>query len=119
MLINKILDFFRYLLRNPNISAFNVRNTTAYRKALKNHIEKNPFCAYCGRKNKLDVHHKIPVSFAPELAADPTNLITLCRKPQCHLIVGHLGSWKTYNKEVEKVCNIVSISNENDSTKSR
>lgn len=117
MLISKLLEKIRFLIRNPSISALNVRNSYSYRKALKNHLEKNPFCAYCGRNKKLDVHHKIPVSIAPELADNENNLITLCRKPSCHLIVGHMGSWKTYNKNVEETCNIVNINHEDNKAK--
>lgn len=109
--------FLRFLFRNPTFCILNVRETKEYRKALKEHITKNPNCAFCGKGGKVDVHHKIPVSFAPHLASDPSNLITLHRKPQCHFVVGHLGNWKTYNKNVEETCNIVNINNEDNKAK--
>jgi hypothetical protein len=31
----------------------------------------------------------------PDLELDPANLITLCDR--CHLFVGHLGLWASYN----------------------
>ncbi len=61
----------------------------------------NPTCAVCGAKsnisngNKNDVHHILPVSVRPDLAADTNNLVTLCRRH--HFWVGHAGNWRTYN----------------------
>jgi 5-methylcytosine-specific restriction endonuclease McrA len=108
--LKNIYLYIRFIFRNPSFSVLNVRQTKEYRKALKEHVTLNPNCAFCGRSNAVDVHHKIPVSFAPELAADKNNLITLCRKPACHLVVGHLGNWKTYNKNVEKICELMNNS---------
>jgi len=40
-------------------------------------------CAKCGARGRLEVHHEIPASKAPERAYDTSNLVTLCRN--CHL----------------------------------
>jgi hypothetical protein len=68
----------------------------------KNHYRAlHPRCAVCGAKscisngNRNDVHHKLPVSYRPDLAATPSNLITLCRRH--HFWIGHAGSWRSYN----------------------
>lgn len=58
----------------------------AYRKA-------HPDCEWCGRNpsrlRSNEVHHIIRCETMPELAADPGNMITLCRP--CHVVVGHNG----------------------------
>ena len=75
----------------------------AVRKA---HLEKNPTCAVCGGKDMLEVHHRLPFHLNPNLELDPNNLITLCESGNnginCHLAFGHLGNFKSYNKDVEK-----------------
>jgi hypothetical protein len=66
----------------------------------KEYLQRWNWCAACGRKNFLEVHHIIPVSQdkAQELVVD--NLITLCR-PTCHLLIGHLNDWSSWNPEVK------------------
>lgn len=93
----KILGLFnkiRYAVRSPKWSS--VR---------KQHLSNFPTCAACGRKAKLEVHHKVPVHIAPELELDPSNLMTLCDDP-CHLVFGHLFNYKSYNKTVEEDCSV-------------
>jgi 5-methylcytosine-specific restriction protein A len=61
-------------------------------------------CAACGSSEKLQVHHKKPFHLYPELELDYENLITLCEDPkgsECHLQIGHLGNWKSFNPNVE------------------
>lgn len=60
-------------------------------------------CAVCGGRTKLEAHHKMPFHLDPSLELDPANLIALCegsRQINCHLFVGHLGSFKSYNPSV-------------------
>lgn len=68
------------------------------------HLAQHPFCAACGGKEHLQVHHKKPVHLFPELELEPTNLVTLCEGPGrgCHFIFGHLYSWFSFNKNVDK-----------------
>jgi len=40
-------------------------------------------CQQCGRRDKLDVHHKKQKSIHPKLAYTLSNLVTLCEK--CHM----------------------------------
>jgi 5-methylcytosine-specific restriction endonuclease McrA len=69
----------------------------AVRKA---HLRAFPACAACGTRHRLEVHHRLPVSWpggkAREL--DPTNLLTLCEG--CHLLVGHLADFRSANWDV-------------------
>jgi 5-methylcytosine-specific restriction enzyme A len=70
----------------------------------KFHLERYPTCAVCGGKEKLEVHHKTPFHLEPRLELDPNNLITLCESKHdginCHLLFGHLGSFKSFNRFV-------------------
>ncbi len=60
-------------------------------------------CAGCGRSDQLTGHHKLPYHLAPERELDETNLIPLCegRSINCHLWLGHLGNWQSYNPTVD------------------
>lgn len=69
------------------------------------HLEAHPQCICCGADKKLEVHHIIPFHIAPQLELDPNNLVTLCRGGRfkslnCHLVFGHLCSWKRFNLSV-------------------
>jgi hypothetical protein len=62
-------------------------------------------CAVCNGTKKLEVHHKLPYHVHPELELDPSNFITLCEAGtygiNCHLLVGHLGHYKSINRNVD------------------
>lgn len=70
----------------------------------KHFLVKNPECAACGSKKKLNVHHIKPFHEHPELELDENNLITLCESDcggvVCHLFFGHLGDYKEINPDV-------------------
>jgi len=61
-------------------------------------VKKHPLCEVCGTKKSLEVHHCTPFHIDPTLELEETNLITLCTPH--HYLVGHLMSWRSYNKEV-------------------
>ena len=67
------------------------------------HLKEQPTCAACGGDKNLNVHHKKPFHLYPELELEPTNLITLCMDgdKDCHIKLGHGGSFKAYNPNVE------------------
>jgi 5-methylcytosine-specific restriction endonuclease McrA len=66
---------------------------------LKDHTN----CAACGSDTLLQVHHKKPFHLDPSLELNPTNFIVLCMsKKECHLKIGHGGSFHTYNPHVER-----------------
>lgn len=65
------------------------------------HLKEHGECAACGSKNHLQVHHIKPFHLQPELELDPDNLVTLCMDEwDCHLAIGHGGSFHTYNPHV-------------------
>lgn len=70
-----------------------------------NYIQKNPKCEICGYlADNNDVHHIIPRHIDPSRITDPTNLITLCRKYECHLRFGHFGNYtKYYNTKIREM----------------
>ena len=59
-------------------------------------------CVCCRSKKKIEVHHKKPRHLFPELTLIFSNLIALCKG--CHLRIGHLGSYFTYNEAVDICC---------------
>jgi len=61
-------------------------------------VRDNKECKACGKKWGLQVHHILPLHLFPHLELVHSNLITLCGK--CHFLIGHLGSWKSWNREV-------------------
>jgi len=80
------------------------RRSSKWRKIRAAHIKKNPRCNCCGLKTKVEVHHIIPFSIAPDLELNPENLMTLCENKKwginCHLLVGHLGNYRRINAAV-------------------
>ena len=61
----------------------------------KHFLEAHPYCAYCGAKDRLQVHHIKPFHIDPNLELDTNNLIVLCETPGTdhHLEIGHLGNF--------------------------
>jgi len=72
----------------------------------KAHLKLHPFCEACGcsAKKLLNVHHILPFHECPELELVETNLVTLCESPahNCHLALGHLLNWRSWNVHVVK-----------------
>lgn len=69
-------------------------------------LSENPTCALCGGTKDLEVHHKAAFHTHPELELEKSNLIVLCEANHfgvnCHLFMGHLGSFQNINSDVEK-----------------
>lgn len=80
------------------------KRSSKWRKVRKNFLKKNPVCAACGKKKKLQVHHIIPFNINPGLELEESNLITLCtgKTINCHLIIGHRGNFKQMNLTVHE-----------------
>jgi 5-methylcytosine-specific restriction endonuclease McrA len=74
----------------------------AARKAMEAHRRAFPACVACGA-SPVEVHHIVPVAVAPEAAADPDNLLSLCER--CHIVHGHAGdpACRRYVENVEIV----------------
>ena len=90
-------------VRNPAYAFAHIRKLPSVRRALYAPRKANPACAYCGRTKGVHVHHIKPVSIRPDLAGMRFNLLTLCGK-RCHITIGHMGNWRTYNAYAELVC---------------
>ena len=92
-MIKTITEYFAGLpARSPRWSA--VRGA---------HLKRNPTCAACGTRDKLEVHHVRPFHLFAHLELDPSNLLTLCETGgNCHLMLGHLKFFKSYNLDVRK-----------------
>jgi len=74
-------------------------------KAMDDYRSVHPLCAWCGGNQKVEVHHIRPVHTCPERAADQSNMISLCRKHNCHLVVGHVGSYRDrWVENVRSIC---------------
>jgi hypothetical protein len=74
-----------------------------WRSVEQEHLRREPACVVCGYKGrKRQVHHIKPFHLHPDLELDPHNLITLCsaRGKEHHLLLGHLGSWESYNEHI-------------------
>ncbi|MCK5919890.1 MAG: HNH endonuclease [Methylococcales bacterium] len=100
-----MLEFARFVTRSPLYALKNWRGLSKTRKAMRLYKLNNPACEYCARSKKVEVHHNIPVSVDPLLAADPDNFTSLCRKPPCHQVVGHNGDFGgRYVENVKQIC---------------
>lgn len=94
------INLIRNSLRDVGVSA---KRSSRWPTVEKHFREANPTCAACGGKKNLNVHHCMPFHLDPALELDPTNLITLCMgSKECHLHIGHGGSFKQYCPEVRK-----------------
>ncbi|MGZ3772989.1 MAG: HNH endonuclease [Pseudobdellovibrionaceae bacterium] len=82
-------------------------------KAIRNAFLKGKVCAVCGRKTKLEAHHIKPFHLFPRNELLISNLIALCENKNnginCHLLVGHLGSFLSYNENVKADAHIWNI----------
>jgi hypothetical protein len=59
--------------------------------------EANPLCSWSGKPVK-EVHHILPVSVAPELAAEPGNMLGMADRSE-HYVLGHNNrSWQSFNR---------------------
>ena len=74
--------------------------SSAWPKVRNTHLVKEPTCQACGTDKNLNVHHIIPYHLDKDKELDGNNLITLCEEHHCHLVIGHLCSWSSYNKNV-------------------
>ena len=97
-------DLNNTAMRQPSALTQKVRRLWQVTKTMRAYKKQHPKCAWCSRQDGVAVHHKIPVSIKPTKAADLDNLISLCHhKRDCHLIVGHKGNWKHYEKQLDQI----------------
>jgi len=62
------------------------RNEVFTRQKIESIRDEN-FCEICGKIDKLQAHHEIPIKINPNFALDPDNGIVLCL--ECHHKFGH------------------------------
>ena len=79
-----------------------VRRSSQWPKTQREFLRLHPFCRVCRSKEKLEVHHVVPVHVDRSLELVVTNLLTLCRAH--HLLFGHLGDWKSWNENCKQDC---------------
>lgn len=110
-MLNSFKSKFRFLYSTIREKSKSIGRDKLWPLVREAHLEQNNFCSACGGDVKLQVHHIIPVHIDPTYELDSNNLITLCMgKDECHLNVGHLGSWKKTNINVESDArNILSL----------
>jgi len=98
-----ILTTFGDLLRGKTDLSFPARSSQ-WPSVRATYLKDHNKCAVCNGTKNLEVHHKQPFHVHPELELDPTNFITLCEAGtngiNCHLLVGHLGNFKSVNLNV-------------------
>lgn len=94
----KIIKKLHSVIRETSKTIF---RSSKWKSVRNNFLEKNHFCAACGSKTKLQVHHVKPFHLHPELELDENNLITLCMEDwDCHLQIGHGDSFQCYNPDI-------------------
>ena len=93
-----------HLPRRPNYTA---ARSGKWPTLEHNWLKVHPACAACGTTEQVAVHHKKPFHIHPELELEPTNLITLCEKHCCHLMIGHAGDFHAFNPHVEEDAKIL------------
>ena len=86
------------------VAAWFTGRASCWQKVRANFLRRYPCCAACGGCTGLEVHHIIPVHVDPEHECDDANLISLCTDGpghmNCHLVIGHCGNWKKWNRSV-------------------
>jgi len=94
------INLIRHSLRDVGLSA---KRSTHWPTVEKHFLEEHPTCACCDETKRLNVHHCVPFHLDSSLELDVNNLITLCMgEKECHLKIGHGGSFKQYVPEVRK-----------------
>lgn len=97
--------FFRWLTQAPNEMkiCFGGRSRSARWPSVRaEHLAIHPRCAACDSPEDLEAHHIIPFHLSPSRELDKDNLLTMCRR--CHLLLGHLTDWSSYNEHAREDC---------------
>ena len=86
------------------------KRSSAWPEWSDRYMARHPFCAVTGRliwRNgkfivEAALHHIVPFHLDPERELDETNVLPMTEAPpfNAHLIVGHLGDWRSFNPEV-------------------
>lgn len=93
-------DWLTFAIRNPSHVTKHARHQNAVRRAMYKHRKLHPVCELTGL-GSICIHHIVPVSIAPELAAEPSNFISLNKK--VHLYLAHMGSYTRYMENIVEI----------------
>jgi hypothetical protein len=94
--------FLRAVGHLPRPASYGAERSGKWPALERNWLKVHPCCAGCGTTEQVSVHHKRPFHLHPDLELDSGNLISLCEKHNCHLMLGHSGDWHAYNPHVEE-----------------
>lgn len=98
----RVFDYFKDRIQGK--APKGAKRSSQWRKVREKHIKENPRCAICGLKTKLEVHHKIPFHYAPDLELEIDNLVTLCENKKwginCHLLC-HRGNYSDFDPNID------------------
>lgn len=105
-MMNKILEFFGIYTDSMKLGG--VARSPLWGKTKKEFEKLHPkVCAVCGNK-KVQLHHVQSFASHPELELDFNNLRWLCEgfgTKQHHIEFGHLGNFKSINKNLDEWIN--------------
>jgi hypothetical protein len=105
-----MIDWAKYLKdrfqgKNLDENGKPKKRSSKWKKVRNDYLMRNPKCEVCGLTTKTEIHHKVGFAIDPSLELEESNLITLCENKKyginCHLLIGHLGSYKKINPSVE------------------
>ena len=85
---------------NQDLQALGFPRSGKWQTLRKQVLAEETTCTACGGTEDLVVHHCVPFHMDREKELDKDNLIVLCEKNNCHLLIGHLASFRSYNKHV-------------------
>jgi hypothetical protein len=101
-----MFQYIKTIFSSPDEQTYGAKRSSLWPTIRDRYIKSNPKCAVCGSTKNVVAHHIIPFYINPNKELDETNLITLCegKTLNCHLLIGHLMCWKSYNKDVVEDC---------------
>jgi len=89
--------FFRDMFWEDRL--FGAERSGEWPRLRDKYFSQNLLCELCGERGR-EVHHIIPVSVDKSKELLWENLVTGCKK--CHLRFYHLGSFRSYEKDIKK-----------------
>lgn len=102
-MLKKILKKVRSTHSELREKIKSVRRSPRWDDVRDMYIATHESCAACGSMEKIQVHHIKPFHIYPELELEESNLIALCMSEnECHLSLGHGGSFRCYNPNIKK-----------------
>lgn len=90
-----MIAWIKSLFANPEDAPLMAPRSSGWGALRARVISEEKTCRVCGGKAET-VHHKTPVHVAPALELVRANCAAVCDR--CHLFVGHLGAWASWNE---------------------